>query len=150
MVWLIDLAVVAFVLFSTYQGARSKAGTSFWALAALIVALWGGILFTSPVANTLNFLQDEAVRRMVAFLIVFLVLHQGIQLLTSQLRLNFSLGGLDPLVGGVFAFVESSLFAGVLGYAATSVPAFRLTVEQTVLLSKLSSLAGVLISAFGG
>jgi len=88
---------------------------------ALVVAIWGGILFTGSVASTLSFLQDEAVRRMVAFLIVFLILHQGIQ----------------------FA-------AGVLGYAAMGVPAFRLTVEQTILLSKLSAFAGSLVAAFGG
>ena len=150
MVWAIDIVVVIFVLYSTYQGFRSKAGTQFWALVALVVALWGGILFTTPVAATLSFLQDEAVRKMVAFLIVFLILHQGIQFLTATFKLNFSVSGLDPILGALFALIESSLFAGVLGYAAMSVPAFRLTVEQTVLLSKLSSFAGSLVAAFGG
>ncbi len=150
MVWAFDVVAVLFVLYSTYQGFRSRAGTQFWALVALVVALWGGILFTSPVASTLFFLQDEGVRKMVAFLIVFLLLHQGIQFLTGVFKLNFSVSGLDSILGALFALVESSLFAGVLGYAAKSIPALRLTVEQTVVLSKLSSFAGSLIAAFGG
>jgi len=119
-------------------------------LVALIVALWGAIFLTAPVADSLGFLEDPAVRKMVAFLIVFLVIHQGVQFLTGVLKLNFSVAGMDPLLGGLFAFLESALFAGVLGYAAMGVPAFRLTVEQTVLLSKLAEFAGALISAFGG
>ncbi len=150
MVIALDIVVVLFVLYSTYQGFRSRAGTQFWALVALVVAIWGGILFTGSVASTLSFLQDEAVRRMVAFLIVFLILHQGIQFAAAFFKLNFSVGGMDPVLGALFALVESSLFAGVLGYAAMSVPAFRLTVEQTILLSKLSSFAGSLVAAFGG
>jgi len=146
----LDIVVVLFVLYSTYQGFRSKAGTQFWALVALVVAIWGGILFTGSVASTLSFLQDEAVRRMVAFLIVFLILHQGIQFAATFFKLNFSVGGMDPVLGAIFAFIESSLFAGVLGYAAMGVPAFRLTVEQTILLSKLSAFAGSLVAAFGG
>ncbi|NPB04537.1 MAG: CvpA family protein [Thermotogae bacterium] len=152
MTWLIDGAVLLFVVFSVYHGLkRSKAGTEFWKLVALLLAIFGGITLAPTLAGGLTFLADGNVRLIIAFLIVFLLIHQGVQFIASALKLNFSLsGGLDGIVGGIFALIESSLYAGVLGYAASGVPSLNPAVKGTLLLSKLSAIAGSLITALGG
>ena len=129
---------------------RSKAGKEFWKLLSLLVAVSAAVILTPSVYKSLTFLQDEVVQRAIAFLIVFIVVHQGVQILTSVLKLNFSLPGLDPVLGGVFSTLEAMLFAGLIGYIAMAVPALRITVEQTFILYRLSEIARSFVAMFGG
>ncbi len=147
---LVDIVAIGFIVFSAFQGFRSKAGTQFWALVALIVAVIGASVFALPFSSLLGFITDPKAKVMVSFVIVFIILHQGIQFLAQMLKLNFSLGPLDPIGGLVLSIIESSLFVGIIGLVLMGIPQFRLAVEHSSVVSKLAGISKGIIYLLGG
>ncbi|MEO0139170.1 MAG: CvpA family protein [candidate division WOR-3 bacterium] len=150
MTGILDIVALAFIGFSAFQGFRSKAGSQFWALVALIVAVIGASILTPSFSNSLEFFSDPKIRSMVAFVIIFIIIHQGIQFLAQILKLNFSFGTLDPVGGLIFALIESSLFVGIIGLALMSIPQFRFPVENSLIVYKLAQISKGIILLFGG
>ncbi len=145
-----DIIAIIFIIFSAFQGFRSKAGTQFWALVALLAGVIGASLIAPSFSSSLGFLANPKIKSMVAFILAFIIIHQGIQFLARLLNLNFSLGPMDPLAGLVLALIESSLFVGIIGLALMSIPQMRFSIENTFLVSKLAQISKGVIYLLGG
>jgi Colicin V production protein. len=146
---IIDIIALIFIGFSAFQGFRSKTGTQVWALIALLAGVVLASLFTPSFSNYLNFISDPSLRSAFTFVIIFILVHQGIQFLAQLFKLNFSLGAFDPLGGLLFAIVESSLFVGIIGLALMKVHEVRFLVENSQIVSKLAKIAQSVIISLG-
>ncbi len=110
----------------------------------------GASLIAPSFSSSLGFLANPKIKSMVAFILAFIIIHQGIQFLARLLNLNFSLGPMDPLAGLVLALIESSLFVGIIGLALMSIPQMRFSIENTFLVSKLAQISKGVIYLLGG
>gem|GEM_PF-1012859 len=147
---IIDIIALVFIGFSVFQGFRSKTGTQLWAL----VALLAGVVIASNLAENfthyLTFIFDENLRYAVTFVIIFIIVHQGIQFIAQLFKLNFSLGPFDPIGGSLFALLESSLFVGIIALALMKIHEIRFHIENSQIVSKLADIAQSVIFALGG
>ncbi len=147
---IVDIVALAFIGFSAFQGFRSKTGTQIWALIALLAGVVIASVLTPNLSKHINFIADPNLRSMVAFVVIFIVVHQGIQFLAQIFKLNFSLGALDPLGGLFFALIESSLFVGIIGLVLMRIHELRFFIEESYIVSKLAKVAQSIILLLGG
>lgn len=147
---IIDIIALVFIGFSVFQGFRSKTGTQLWAL----VALLAGVVIASNLApnftHYLTFIFDENLRYAVTFVIIFIIVHQGIQFIAQLFKLNFSLGPFDRIGGLLFAFIESALFVGIIALALMRIHEIRFLIENSQIVSKLAKIAQSVIFVLGG
>lgn len=147
---IVDIIALVFIGFSVFQGFRSKTGTQLWAL----VALLAGVVIASNLAQNfthyLTFIFDENLRYAVTFVIIFIIVHQGIQFIAQLFKLNFSLGPFDRIGGSLFAFIESALFVGIIALALMRIHEIRFLIEESRIVSELAKIAQSVISVLGG
>jgi hypothetical protein len=82
--------------------------------------------------------------------IIFILVHQGIQFIAQLFKLNFSLGPFDRIGGSLFAFIESSLFVGIIALALKRIHEIRFLIENSKIVSELAKIAQSVISVLGG
>ncbi|MEZ4553538.1 MAG: CvpA family protein [Dehalococcoidia bacterium] len=122
----IDLVILGVIAWSTFAAFRAGLIREVVPLISVIVgAIAASRLYDDLAANIDFIIDDEAARKFIAFVSIFVgivVIGHIIALALRTMATLLMLGPLDHLGGAVFGFLKGLLFTQILVFAATSFP----------------------------
>lgn len=122
----IDFVILGVIAWTTFAAFRSGLIREVIPLVSVIVgAILASRLYDNLAANIDFIIDDEATRKFIAFVSIFVgivVVGHVIAIALRTFATLLMLGPLDHLGGAVFGFLKGLLFVQILVFAATSFP----------------------------